>query len=93
MYGKTTFEYELEPLAAELIERNPMGFLSEVEFGWPCIIAIHVLESSCLDTPKVIIQCSSQKIRAFETACRRAKAACMQFRSPVSAPSTAAKAI
>ena len=89
MAGRTIFEEDLKSLAEELIERYPMVPLSEIKVGWPCAIAIHVPDGDCPDTPKVIIRDSYQKVRAFETACQRAKDARITFSSPVSAPAMA----
>lgn len=64
-------------LAQQLIAKYPTGFLSEIEVGWPCAIAIRVPEGGCLDTPRAIITGSYQEIRAFEVIYGRIKAAKM----------------
>lgn len=75
MAGRTIFEEDLETLAARLIEKYPTGFLSEIEVGWPCTIAIRVPEGGCLDTPRAIITGSYQEVRAFEITYEQARAA------------------
>lgn len=75
MTGRTIFEEDLESIAAKLIEKYPTGFLSEIEIGWPCGIAIRVPEGGCLDTPRAIIQGSYQEVRAFEIVYERIKRA------------------
>lgn len=75
MIGKTTSDDELETLASRLIEKYPAGFLSEIEIGWPCAIAIRVPEGGCLDTPRAIIRGSYQEVRSFEIAYEKARGA------------------
>jgi hypothetical protein len=89
MSGRTIFKEELEELASEIIKKCSTGLLTEIEFGWPCTTVIRVLDGSCSDTPKVIIRCSSQKVRAFGTACRTEKNAHIPFTSLACIPTTA----
>ncbi len=89
MYGKTTFEHELESLAAVLIGRYPTGFSSEAEVGWPYAIVIRVIDDDRLETLRMIILGCYQKVRAFGTASQRTKDARIPFSSPVIAPATA----
>lgn len=72
-----------EALAQQLITKYPIGFLSEIEVGWPCVIAVRVPEGGCLDTPRAIIRGSYQEVRAFEIAYEHVRAA------KVAAPSLA----
>lgn len=66
-----------EALAQQLIAKYPIGFLSEIEVGWPCAIAVRVPEGGCLDTPRAIIRGSYQELRQFENIFERVKAAKM----------------
>lgn len=66
MVGRTIFEEDLKSLAAELIERYPMGYLSEIEVGWPCGIAVRAPNADGLDSPRAIIRGSYQELRQFE---------------------------
>lgn len=75
MAGRIIFEEDLETKVAELIKKYPTGFLSEIEVGWPCAIAIRVPEGGCLDTPRAIIRGSYQEVRAFEIAYESVKRA------------------
>ncbi len=93
MSGRTIFESNLETLAVELIERNPNGYLSEIEIVWPRAIAIQVPDSSYLDTPKAIIRSIYQEARAFEIAYRIVKDVCIPLSPPASAPTKEVEAI
>lgn len=75
MAGRIIFEEDLETKVAELIKKYPTGFLSEIEVGWPCAIAIRVPEGGCLDTPRAIIRGSYQEVRSFEIVYNRAREA------------------
>lgn len=65
----------VEALVQQLIAKYPTGFLSEIEVGWPCAIAIRVPEGGCLDTPRAIIRGSYQEIRSFEVTYEKIKRA------------------
>lgn len=75
MSGRTIFEEDLKSLATELIKRYPMGYLSEIEIGWPCGIAIRAPNADGLDSPRAIIRGSYQEVREFEIAWQKIKRA------------------
>lgn len=61
---------EMEELAARLIERFPDGYLTEIESGQPCKMAIRAPLRG-LDTPRVILTGSYRDLRSFENTYRR----------------------
>jgi len=63
---------EMETLAATLIAKYPNGYLSEIEIGWPCGIAIRSPLHG-MDSPRAIVQGSYKEVRNFEIAYSRAK--------------------
>lgn len=75
MVGRIIFEEDLKSLAAQLIERYPMGYLSEIEIGWPCGIAIRAPNADGLDSPRAIVRGSYQELRQFEIVYERVRAA------------------
>lgn len=77
MVGRTIFAENLESVAAELIDKYPTGYLSEIEIGWPCGMAVRAPNADGLDTPRAIIRGSYQELRQFEIAYERVKTAKM----------------
>lgn len=60
---------EMEELAARLIERFPSGYLTPIEVGSPCKMAVRAPLRG-LDTPRVILTGSYRDLRAFENTYR-----------------------
>lgn len=52
-----------------------MGYLSEIEVGWPCGVAVRAPNADGLDTPRAIIRGSYEEVRAFEITFEKIKRA------------------
>jgi hypothetical protein len=74
MSEQTINTENMESIASRLIEKYPQGYLTDIEIGWPCGIAIRAPKDG-LDTPVAFIYGSYQELCGFEHTYKRIKRA------------------